>query len=346
MVTEVKSYDKDICMENIQGRDVWRITDEIYYIKDKRIVVRCEKELLENINSIELLENDIVDRCIGIHDGVCYHDVLKAVESSGRNARFTILVDAPSQAKEELIYMLKEYFLARGIFDTRYICTFTEESLVDEKSPYDYYIYGDGLKLFRKKNWIYEQIEKNNKKIDILQIVDIENFESLYQEAVYVLNKYDERYVPKIHFMVVNDINSPTIPYMKYSRIINSLKSEFYNRISCCEYEFKEKDCSICGGKVFKECQGCFAYGFCAGVCELQGFTGIEYDNLIQKRICCAKKNIVKANLQLSLSHEGVLIEVSGNNVVCSRVDGTNKFMGEMVCWVQRMRESMVAVKK
>lgn len=335
----MKSLEIDDCMENILDENVWKIADDIYYIRDRKIAIRCKKDLLGSFYNERIKGTGMVDKCIWVHNGICYHDVLKIVESSDKNVRFTITVDAPSKANDELIDMLKDYFSANGISNTRYVCALTEREACEEDSPYDCFVYRDGLNSFRKNNWLScEQIIKNNKMFCILQFVDAENFESIYKEAVYLLNKYDDQVVPMVHFMVVNDINSPTIPYMKYSRIINSLKSQFYNRISCCEYVFKEIDRNVCSCKAFRECRQCLAYGFCAGICEQQGFNNIEYDNPIQQRICFAKRNIVKANLHLMVEHEGRQMDVNGESITYSYIDNANYFMGEMACWFQKKR--------
>lgn len=328
-------------MEKTLSKNIWQISNDIFYIKDKHVVVRCKKEMFSDLSIEELPENgkDAENKCIFIYEGIRYPDVVKLVENSEKNACFTVVANSPGKAKNELIDLLKGYFHENGIANAHFICGLSERDVIVGEAPYDEYIYLDGLSSFRNNfQLLLKNAKKSEKRFYILQPVNAENFDSLYIDASYFLKKYDEHYIPLIHFAVTNDINSPTIPYMSYSRVINSLRSKYRNRISCCEYKFKNVNCNVYRGKAFEECQQCFAYGFCPGNCEHHDFRGIEYDNPIQQRICCARKNIIGAYLRLLVVHDGKKLDMNGDSITYSYIDSTNNYMGEISCWLQKMR--------
>lgn len=143
------------------------------------------------------------------------------------------------------------------------------------------------------------------KKFWVLQIVEMENFEKIEENTLRILKKYDDEIVAGIVFIVVDELDKPTVPYMRYSRIMNSLKSAFKERIICCEY--CDEKCPY--SEPFQQCLSCSAYGFCKGKCLLFGFKNIGFNCAVQKVICQAKKNMVSARQQLDEQWEDTFID-------------------------------------
>ena len=206
-------------MEKTLSKNIWQISNDIFYIKDKHIVVRCKKEMFSDLSMEELPESgkDAANKCIFLYEGIRYTDVVKFTENSEKNVCFTVVVNSPGKAANELINLLKGYFHENGIVNSHFICGLSERDVIVGEAPYDEYIYLDGLSSFRNNfQQLFKNAKKSEKRFYILQPVNAENFDSLYIDASYFLQKYDEDYIPLIHFAITNDINSPTITYMSY----------------------------------------------------------------------------------------------------------------------------------